>query len=179
MNRWYTVSVAMSLVVIVALIGLNMMESEKNNDHIMQMKLELEALKIEQGTIEYLVEMIEEYQSEINRLRETLERFDIQVYEITNYAPLDPNAIEGMCYSGDQNITASGNQVEIGLTAAASRDIPFGTRVWIEGFGWREVWDRGGMITEGKLDIAVDTKQEAFRFGRKDRVVVLEMSEQQ
>lgn len=87
--------------------------------------------------------------------------------ELSFYAPLDPLAKEGVCFSGDRTITASGAPVVIGETIAAGPDIPFGTQVWIEGWGRREVQDRGGRIGEGQIDIAVGTVEEAMKLGRQ------------
>ena len=93
--------------------------------------------------------------------------------EITAYAPLDPKAIEGVCYSGDPTITASGNKVVIGRTVASGRNLPFGTLVFIKGFGFRIVEDRGGKIKSHNLDIAVQTKAEAWQIGRQERRVII------
>jgi 3D (Asp-Asp-Asp) domain-containing protein len=57
------------------------------------------------------------------------------------------------CCGKTDGITASGAVAEIGRTVAASRDIPFGTVLYIDGIGERVVEDRGGAITEGKLDV--------------------------
>ena len=100
-------------------------------------------------------------------------QFEVKTMEITFYAPLDPNAVEGMCYSGDPKITASGERVIVGLTAAADKSIPFGTRIFVEGFGWRVVQDRGGSIQGDRIDIAVATKDEALRLGRKQAIVLI------
>ena len=100
-------------------------------------------------------------------LKQLLDMLTVKEIELTGYAPLDPQAVEGMCFQGNPNITASGQQVVIGETVAAGRDIPFGTRIWIQGHGWRIVHDRGGMITNNHLDIAVATREEAFTIGRQ------------
>lgn len=101
----------------------------------------------------------------IRRLEEWLDGWE--EYDVSFYAPLDELATEGMCFSGDRTVTASGVPVEIGVTAAAGPEIPFGTWLYIEGYGWRQVMDRGRRITEGKLDIAVSTVEEALKNGRK------------
>ncbi|MDW7661840.1 MAG: 3D domain-containing protein [Bacillota bacterium] len=100
--------------------------------------------------------------------------WDRNVMELTHYAPLDPEAVEGMCYAGNPRVTASGEATEIGLTVAASRGIPFGTRVYIPGYGFRTVQDRGGAIIEGRLDIAVASRLEALQLGRLVREVYIE-----
>lgn len=93
--------------------------------------------------------------------------------EITAYAPLDDGAIEGMCYSGDPTITASGQKVVPNWTVAAGPNIPFNTLLWIEGIGLRKVNDRGGKITDNHIDVAVNTRQEAFNIGRSNRRVII------
>jgi 3D (Asp-Asp-Asp) domain-containing protein len=43
----------------------------------------------------------------------------------------------------------------------------FGTRLEIEGIGERVCSDRGGKITEGRLDIYIAELKEARQFGRQ------------
>lgn len=104
--------------------------------------------------------------------QQKIKEFKIAKYTITGYAPLDPKAKEGMCYSGDRTITASGKQVEPGITIATDPSIPFGTWVWIDGFGWRRVDDRGGKIKGRKIDVCFETQEEALNFGKQERIVV-------
>lgn len=172
---------ALALVILVILSVLNnTTEANRQQEKLAEMSDRLDALKIEQREFDQLLDMVEGYQSTIqeiksenDRLREILDKIGIDIFEITAYAPLDPNAIEGMCYEGDPNITASGARVEIGRTVAADTNVlPFGTRVWVQGFGWREVQDRGGAIKGNKIDVAVQSTSEAYGFGRERRVVV-------
>ena len=67
-------------------------------------------------------------------------------------------------------ITASGEKVQRGFVAS-SPAIPFGTILYIEGIGRVVVKDRGGAITKNHFDIYVETKEEAFNFGRQHRKV--------
>jgi 3D (Asp-Asp-Asp) domain-containing protein len=78
-----------------------------------------------------------------------------------------------VCYSGDPNITASGREIRPGITVAAGPSIPFGTWLWVEDLGWRCVEDRGGNITDGRLDIAMISRDEAINFGRREVTVVI------
>lgn len=45
--------------------------------------------------------------------------------------------------------------------------IPLGTRVYVEGFGMAVALDTGSAIKGNKIDILMDTKDEAVKFGRK------------
>lgn len=68
----------------------------------------------------------------------------------------------------DYGKTASGTYVKEGRTVACPKSMPFGTVVEIEGFGKRVCEDRGGAITNGKLDIYMESLDEALKFGRRD-----------
>ena len=64
-------------------------------------------------------------------------------------------------------ITASGLKVKEGETIACPPQFPFGTKIDIEGVGVRICEDRGGAIKGNHVDIYVETKKQAFAFGRK------------
>jgi 3D (Asp-Asp-Asp) domain-containing protein len=64
-------------------------------------------------------------------------------------------------------ITASGLKVKTKRTLACPPQYPFGTKVKIEGMGTYTCEDRGGAIKGNKFDIYVETKTEAFQFGRR------------
>lgn len=78
-------------------------------------------------------------------------------YESTGKRPGDP-------YYG---ITASGEPVREGVTVACPPSMSFGTKLEIEGVGRRICQDRGGAITEGRLDVYFDDLNDALEFGRK------------
>ena len=123
-------------------------------------------------------QIINDLQREIQELREgqdeLMEIFShAETFTITAYAPLDPNAVEGMCYSGNPNVTASGGSPIPYQTVAASREFEFGQRLWVEGVGVVEVNDRGGAIKGKRLDLVLSTRNEALRFGRQRRRVVV------
>lgn len=95
--------------------------------------------------------------------------YKVKLYEVvaTAYAPLDPKAVRGMCYSGNPKVTASGNTTTPGLTIATPRNLPFGTWVYLDKLGWRQVHDRGGSIKGNRIDICFQTRKEAFAWGRR------------
>jgi 3D (Asp-Asp-Asp) domain-containing protein len=66
-------------------------------------------------------------------------------------------------------ITASGVKVKENRTLACPREYPFGTKIKIEGMGTYVCEDRGGAIKGNKFDIYMETKSEAFAFGRQNR----------
>lgn len=77
-------------------------------------------------------------------------------------------------YTATGNRTASGAWPSSGYTVAAGPSIPLGTVVYIPYFanyangGWFVVEDRGGAITDGHIDVYMDTKAECINFGRRN-----------
>jgi 3D (Asp-Asp-Asp) domain-containing protein len=65
-------------------------------------------------------------------------------------------------------ITASGKKVTAKRTLACPKQYAFGTKVYIKGLGEYSCEDRGGAIKGSKFDIYVETKKEAFAFGRRN-----------
>ncbi|MDL2254053.1 hypothetical protein LJC49_08325 [Ruminococcaceae bacterium OttesenSCG-928-I18] len=66
---------------------------------------------------------------------------------------------------GGNGVTASGTVPTPGLTCAADWNVlPPGTWLYIEGVGLRRVEDSGSAIKGKRLDIAVDTHQNALRW---------------
>lgn len=64
-------------------------------------------------------------------------------------------------------ITASGERVTEGVTAACPPDMAFGTRIDIEGVGERVCTDRGGAIKGGHIDVYMAELSDAIQFGRQ------------
>lgn len=57
------------------------------------------------------------------------------------------------CCGKTDGVTASGTQATVGRTCAAGKDLPFGTRLYIEGIGERIVEDRGGGVNGEHIDV--------------------------
>ena len=133
------------------------------------------ALKEEIGSLESKVFMLEmenrEQRNELEAIRSG-DWIPMQV-EATGYAPLDPAAVEGMCYSGDPKITARGTTSNPNRTVAMGEGVPFGTKVYIPGIGCRVVEDRGGAITDNHIDIMFRTQKEALEYGRQTITVYI------
>ncbi len=65
-------------------------------------------------------------------------------------------------------ITASGLKVAKERTLACPPNFPFGTKIAISGMGVYRCEDRGGAIKGNHIDIYMETKAEAFAFGRRN-----------
>ena len=64
-------------------------------------------------------------------------------------------------------ITASGKTARLGTIAADTKVYPFGTIMFIEGYGYGRVEDRGGAIKGGKIDLFFRSHKQALKWGRK------------
>ena len=137
---------------------------------IRQLKARFQDFKENQYKIMSKQEQIIDTQIRILKMLENMFSLDM---EVTGYAPLDPKAVEGMCFAGDPNITASGHPSIPNWSIAAGHRYPFGTLMWIEGIGLRQVHDRGGMISDKHIDVMTKTKQQSFAIGREVRRVVV------
>lgn len=65
-------------------------------------------------------------------------------------------------------ITASGVMVKENRTIACPLGFPFGVEIRIKGMGTYVCEDRGGAIKGNHFDIYMQTKKQAFAFGRKN-----------
>lgn len=86
-------------------------------------------------------------------------------YRISAYCPC-----ELCCGKWADGYTASGVPA-VGKIVAAPPDVPFGTFLWIPGYGTAVVQDRGGAITGNRLDVLFATHQEAVDWGVQDLMV--------
>ncbi len=63
-------------------------------------------------------------------------------------------------------VTASGHVIRQGDMLIAG-ELPFGTMITVPGYGRAPVLDRGGSITEGRLDVLFHSHQAALEWGRQ------------
>lgn len=71
------------------------------------------------------------------------------------------------------NLTASGKTPSVGTTAAANF-LPFGTRIYIEGIGWRTVQDRMSSRFSYRIDVFEASHRIALKKGINKRRVWIE-----
>ena len=76
-------------------------------------------------------------------------------YTITGYTPKCKH-----CCGSTKGITASGVQAIPGYTVATHKSIPFGTTLYIEGYGFYVVEDRG--VGRNHIDIAANNHEECY-----------------
>lgn len=88
-----------------------------------------------------------------------MEPVEKRVMRITAYTAND----RGMRGDG---ITASGVKAVEGVTIAAPPEIPFGTQIYIPVLDkLYTVADRGGAITGDRLDVFMESREDAMEFG--------------
>jgi len=92
---------------------------------------------------------------------------------VTAYAPFDNQS--GMCNDGDPTSTSTGTYPKHGTLAADPERLPYGTEIYIPGYGLGIVEDTGGALRNDKenirIDIFVDTYEQAISFGKQELVV--------
>ena len=83
-------------------------------------------------------------------------------FKLTHYCT---ELYKHICGTGT-GITATGTQVAAGRTIAVDpKVIPYGSQVYIEGYGWRTAEDCGGSVKNKQIDIAVETHADALSMG--------------
>lgn len=71
------------------------------------------------------------------------------------------------CGKYANGITCTGMKAGYGVVAIDPAVIPFGTKLYIEGYGYAVAGDRGKAIRGNRIDLGYDTYAAAKRFGRK------------
>ncbi|MEH7463438.1 ubiquitin-like domain-containing protein [Bacillus thuringiensis] len=82
--------------------------------------------------------------------------------QATAYSPYC-GGCEGVS-AGGYNYKANPNMK---LIAVDPRIIPFGTKVWVEGYGYAVAGDTGGAIKGNRIDVLMPTESQAEAWGRK------------
>ena len=90
-------------------------------------------------------------------------------YRVTGYS-----ACVRCCGKSD-GITADGTYAPAAKEriVSAPKEIPFGTRMWIDGVGQVVVHDRGGAIRGRRLEQFFHTHKEALQWGVQERKVYI------
>ena len=148
-----------------------------------ELKTTKENLQAETEKIAGLNDELEKLQTEFENINEELEVANTTIddlkgaeyklvylgdYKLTHYCP----GFHGEpCGTGD-GLTATGTKVTAGRTIAVDpKVIPYGTKVYIEGYGWRVAEDCGGSVKGNHIDVAMASHDEAMSKGVKHRDV--------
>ena len=92
---------------------------------------------------------------------------------VTAYAPHDN--VSGICNDGDPTSTATGTYPKHGTLAADPERLPYGTEIYIPGYGLGTVEDTGGALRNDKENIRIDvfmsSYENAIEWGKQELVV--------
>ena len=147
MKTWY----ALGLMLIVCLLGIHTYFK-----HFTPIEKEPEQIVEQQPQEPPVQEEIQEEPEPIVEPEPTI--VSLGTYKITAYCGC------AKCCGKTDGITASGTHVTAGRTIAAPPEIPFGTKLMINGHIYT-VEDRGGAIKGKRIDIYFESHEEAERFG--------------
>lgn len=113
--------------------------------------------------------------AELSKEEKVLARWKEKQSELWKSLPTEPFIINASAYTAaadecgkSDGITSSGLKVEENRTLACPANFPFGTKIAIDGMGEYRCEDRGGAIKGNHIDIYMQTKAQAFAFGRRN-----------
>lgn len=75
---------------------------------------------------------------------------------------------EATAYTHTGYRTAIGAKTRRGIIAVDPRIIPFGTKLYVEGYGYGIAADTGGAIKGHRIDLFFETQSEAVKWGRRN-----------
>lgn len=70
-------------------------------------------------------------------------------------------------------LASDGTKARKGTIAADITKYPYGTRMYIPGYGWGEVHDKGSAIQGDHIDIFFEDHAEALKWGSKKLQVII------
>jgi 3D (Asp-Asp-Asp) domain-containing protein len=165
--------ISLLLIILMVAIGVNQVNTKYQTDVI--------KAENENENINKVVDKQEEITyNEINLESESKQNLNpeqnINIEENDNYIIMIATAYTKSIEEGThKGITRSGTQVSRGTVAVDPRVIPLGTKLYVENYGHAVALDTGGAIKENRIDLYMETKDEAFEFGRKEvRVWIIE-----
>lgn len=74
------------------------------------------------------------------------------------------------CGNGD-GLTATGTKARPGVIAVDPTIIPYGTQVYIDGYGYFSAEDTGGLIKGNRIDIYMESVKAAKQFGKQELTI--------
>ncbi len=139
-----------------------------------QLKQEIKILDKNVSTILDQMVILAENQKEFSHDYYSFrDQFQIGTFKVSAYSPLDDR--NGLSSWRGGKIMRTGAVTAENIDKGISVDpkvIPLGSKVWIQGIGWRTALDTGGAIRGNKLDIPMRSFNEAIRYGRQDVLVI-------
>ena len=127
---------------------------------------ELFNLKNKMDSVQNELNIVQEKLKDANQIIDDLKDTDKLVYmgefKYTHYCT---EKFEHVCGEG-AGLTYTGTKVTPGRSIAVDpKVIPLGSKVYVEGYGWRMAEDIGGGVDGDHIDIAVETHEQALSAG--------------
>jgi len=177
-----TVVLVVAVIILTKTVGVLKQELANTNDRLAEFETE------DDDQYEQLLEKFEKLQKdkgrledELNKLKQRVEEFEDQFeifeFEATGYSPFDDRT--GLNHDGSPDTTATGTRPRPGVVAVNPKIIPYGTIMYIEGYGWGIAEDTGGAIRRRTdlIDLFFYTHDEAYAWGRKTVKVLFRKGE--
>ena len=102
-------------------------------------------------------------------------KYRVEKLIVTAYAPFDNKS--GICNDGDPSKTSTGTRPDWGAIAVNPKRFPYGTKFYVEGYGYGEGLDTGGAMRKNsnKIDVFFMKHSDAIAWGvREIDVIVFE-----
>lgn len=137
---------------------------EKQKDEIKELHSLIMDLRQSNSQLEYAVEELGKSENKIS----------IPAI-VTSYAPFDN--VSGICNNGDPYNTSTGKMPGRLYAAADPERLPYGTRLYIPGYGIVIIQDTGGALIKDKNNVRIDifheTYKEAMEWGEQPLEVII------
>jgi len=91
-------------------------------------------------------------------------------FTVTKYVPRSPDY---GAFNDGLTSTMKRADPTARIVAVDPKLIPYGSKVWIEGSGWYQAEDCGGAIKGYRLDLLTATRNDAMKYGKQDRFVIV------
>lgn len=166
-----TVVLVIVVIILTKTVGVLKQELADNDDKYEQLLERFEELQKDRGRLE----------DELNKLKQRVEefgdQFEIFEFEATGYSPFDDRT--GLNHDGSPDMTVTGTRPRPGVVAVNPQIIPYGTIMYVEGYGWGIAEDTGGVIRKRTdlIDLYFDTHDEAYAWGRRTVKVLFRKGE--
>ena len=136
---------------------------------VVYLLIRVDTANAEETEVSYIV--LNEYENSV--YKEETRDFRVEKLIVTAYAPLDNKS--GICADSNPTVTSTGTYPERGTVAVNPDVFEYGTEFYIDGYGYGKAEDTGGAIrrVNNKIDVVVDTYEEAMEWGVKEMFVVV------
>ena len=102
-----------------------------------------------------------------NRQKRTVNRYQQAPAHVSNVRELKVR-VSSYCLGG---MTSRGVQTRVGVIAVDPNVIPYGSKIYVPGYGWGTALDTGGAIKGNVIDIWMPTYNQCIQWGVRDLTI--------